>query len=697
MASSNPLLVLDANSQPRISPSVSSRWVFDQGSTSRYVSQHDVILLSYMEGGPANQLVPYIALQDIRDTYDPESLGILGVDLASYLKTPSFDLNVRGAYRVYVIRLGQPTPATLTLLDDASAPVIQLDSLDAGTYANKVSVEVATGTVVGKRVTLRFRQETSVMDNLRDGFHLAYTGNATAATLTITRTGDKAVRLQTTITGATDGSIAQDLDLTQEGFSTVQQLATYLNGQNGYRARLDRYGDPLLPSAELDTVAGGTIRTPVALIIRYVGAGSAATMSTTATALTTTVTGGPGGENLALDLTAPATATLGQLVAAIDALPGYTCALGPDADPEALCPTLFTVVTGQDIRTAAYSLTAQAGRMDTIVHAALGSIVHAINTQGARVTATRLPAAITVPANRAQTFFAGGTNPPPTTSDWLDALDVIEQEDLVGALLFPVTTNPILQDAINAWVSEQHTNSGKSFRGFYAPPDLTDPEEAKSLALGLNSTFAAMIPQAVVAASGTIEQPPLYPAACYCGAAAGAIPTQSVTRLVVRCRSLPQRSKFSKALREDLLSNGVAVLEEVKGVGVRVSLAVTTSLSQDRIDRILSESMARDVIEQRIKVYVEPLIPHWAMWDFLPTVKGAVFNALSSLEVDGIISKGMDANGKILPAWLPVQVFIQAGVCKIVVHVYIGGEIDHVIINGSISYQRFELTIPASA
>ena len=245
--------------------------------------------------------------------------------------------------------------------------------------------------------------------------------------------------------------------------------------------------------------------------------------------------------------------------------------------------------------------------------------------------------------------------------------------------------------------SEQHTNACKSFRGFYAPPDNTSPTDAKSMALGLNSTFAAMIPQAMVSASGVTEQPPLYPTACYCGAAAGALPTQPVTRLVVRARALPARAKLSKAVREDLLANGVAVLEEVKGVGVRVSLAVTTSLSSDRIDRVLSESMARDVIEQRVRVYVEPLIPHWAMLDFMPTVAGSVYNALSSLEDDGIISKGRDANGRILPAWLPVQVSISAGIMRIVVHVFIGGEVDHILIFGTISYQRFEIEVPASA
>jgi hypothetical protein len=103
------------------------------------------------------------------------------------------------------------------------------------------------------------------------------------------------------------------------------------------------------------------------------------------------------------------------------------------------------------------------------------------------------------------------------------------------------------------------------------------------------------------------------------------------------------------------------------------------------------------VIDQRVRAYVEPLIPHWAVWDFLPTVKGSVLNALTTLETDGIISKGMDANGRILPAWLPIQVSIHAGVMKIVVHVFIGGEVDHVNIAGTISYQTFEIEIPASA
>lgn len=695
MATLSPLVFTDINNQPRTEPSVSSLWRFDISTATRYVTINDCILMSYMEGGPANALVPYLDLHSLQSTYDPENLGILGSDLASYLKTPSFDLNVRGAYRVYVIRLGQPSGASLTLLDGAALQVLQLTSKDAGTYANKNSVEVASGTVVGKRLTFRFRQETVILNNLQNAFHLAYTGNAATGALTITRTGDVATRLQTTLSGASDGSIAMDLDLTQDAFSTIQQLVQYLNGQNGYRASIDPYGNALLPSAQLDAVASATIRTPVALVVHYVGAGTGCTMTTTNTALTTLVSGATG-QNLNIDLTALTTDTLGEVVSYINSFTGiYTCQLGPNADRDAFAPSLLTNVAGQDIRTAAYSLLAQPGQMDYVVPAGLGSIVFAINTLVPRVSAARITGATTVPANIAQTFLAGGTNPVPTTADWLNALAVIDQQDLSGAMMLPVTTNPVFQDAVLAWAIEQHTNAGKPFRPFLAAPDYTSTEDAKAMATGFNSTYAEMMFQAVVSSSGVTEQSPLYPVAMYCGGAAGALPTQSLTRMTMRCRALPARAKYALFQREDLLNNGVCVLEEVRGVGVRIALAITTSLSSDRIDRMLSESMARDVIDQRIRAYVNPLIPHWAMNEYLATVKMSVIHALQTLQEDGIISTGRDLNGKIIPAWLPIQVSATAGKLKITVHVYIGGEIDHIDINGTIMYQEFNIEIDA--
>jgi hypothetical protein len=255
----------------------------------------------------------------------------------------------------------------------------------------------------------------------------------------------------------------------------------------------------------------------------------------------------------------------------------------------------------------------------------------------------------------------------------------------------------VKQNAVNGWLAAQFTTNGKKFRSFLAPADFTSMVDAKSLALGFNSSHVHMMYQALVSTGGVTELPPLYQSAMYCGLAAGAPPTVSTTRAVLRGQSLPARSKLTLAQQEDLLNNGVCVLQEVKGVGVRITMGITTSLSPDRVNRMTSESIAIDVIDERIRVYVNPLIPHWAMLDFLPTVKGSVYNALTSLQADGIISEGMDAQYRRLPAFLPATVSIQGGIMNIRVHVFIGGEIDHVNINGTVSYQEFNIQITAGA
>jgi hypothetical protein len=260
-----------------------------------------------------------------------------------------------------------------------------------------------------------------------------------------------------------------------------------------------------------------------------------------------------------------------------------------------------------------------------------------------------------------------------------------------------VTTDPVVQDMMLAFINAQHTTHGLNFRAFFASPDYVSSSEAMTLALGENSSYASLVTQPVVAASGVTELPPLYPAAMVCGMAAGALPTQPITKAILRCRSLPARAKYAKATRETMENNGVLVLREDKGRGVEIALAITTSLSDKRPERMLSESMVRDVIEQRIKAYVTPLIPHWAYIGFMPTVRAAVINGLESLRTENIISEGRDARNRILPAYLPPEVKIFAGIVRITLVVKIGGEISHIDVDGLIAYQLFEITLTPAA
>ena len=92
---------------------------------------------------------------------------------------------------------------------------------------------------------------------------------------------------------------------------------------------------------------------PNAFSIQYTGTGSAATMTITGNRLTTSVTGGLGGENLNIDLTDPAYDTIQELWAYIVGHGGYAATKDANVQGAAHSYTLGDV-SGQDVKTAAY-------------------------------------------------------------------------------------------------------------------------------------------------------------------------------------------------------------------------------------------------------------------------------------------------------------------------------------------------------
>lgn len=101
-----------------------------------------------------------------------------------------------------------------------------------------------------------------------------------------------------------------------------------------------------------DSAQGGSGNRRDPLTIRYVGAGSACSATISGGTLTTTVTGGPGGENLNIDLTAAAYNTIAELVAYIDGLAAYTATIVHTAFGTQLSERLYAR-TYADIKTAA--------------------------------------------------------------------------------------------------------------------------------------------------------------------------------------------------------------------------------------------------------------------------------------------------------------------------------------------------------
>ena len=697
MAVVNPLRVTDFWGNARIEPSVYGIVHVGTQVQQRVQAFRDVVLLSMFDGGPTEGLPVYTDPTEMHAALDPQGTNGQGIQMADYARVPTYDPRIPGAFRIYAARVGQPTASALTLQHGLASPtdVLRVESRDTGAYVNKISLEVMDGTVMGRRVIVRYgTEETVSYDNLRHAVNLAYIGNATLATLTIFREGDRAVRLQTALTGATDGSVNLDIDLTAEEWNTLAELAQMLNAQNGYRAALNTYADPMLPPTELDQVVADDIRTVGAFSIQYTGTGTACTMSITDTTLTTTVTSGQPADTLALSFIAEGTETLGLLVSALNATGVYTASVGPHADPETLLAFALAPITAQDIKTAAYTAKADPGLYAYATTAELGSIVYALETRSARCTATRLPGAIHPPALMAQTFLQGGSNPPATVQDWIDALERVKQEDLLGGHLLLNTASATLHDIALAWIVEQRKMHGTTFRAFFGAPPGLSSATYRTLATAMNSTWATLACQRVLAPDGVTELDPVYVAAIMCGLASGVPFGQTTTNIAIRCRSLIDR--YSLGQREDMMASGLSVLKEMKGRGVITAFSLTTSLSSARMYRVLSESMNIDLIDQNVRLVLLDFLGAWATKDLIPKVKGRVLDILNQLIPLGAITTGIDQYGTILPAYAPPGVGLKAGLLNVVWRAWVGGEVSQIAVQGFVEYQVFELNIPLS-
>jgi hypothetical protein len=96
----NPLIVNDFFNTSHVEPSVFSRVEVDTRTQQRFVAQRDVIVLSIFEGGAPNTIQVFIDPRELQQAHDPQNLHIPGVDVVNYMKVPSFNPSIRGAYRL---------------------------------------------------------------------------------------------------------------------------------------------------------------------------------------------------------------------------------------------------------------------------------------------------------------------------------------------------------------------------------------------------------------------------------------------------------------------------------------------------------------------------------------------------------------------------------------------------------------------
>jgi hypothetical protein len=180
--------------------------------------------------------------------------------------------------------------------------------------------------------------------------------------------------------------------------------------------------------------------------IQYVGAGSAATMTIDATTLSTTVTGAPD-DNLSITLAEYP--DLGSLINFINDNPAYTCTLTGSSDEKA---TVFDAISGQDIRTSAYSAVG-------IVEA----IIRQLNSLDTLTANLKTGAARTVPENITDfQYFTGGSVASATTQDWTDALEKLERYNLNNIVV--MSGSNTIQQLVKSHVTAMNDVEERKYR-----------------------------------------------------------------------------------------------------------------------------------------------------------------------------------------------------------------------------------------
>lgn len=184
--------------------------------------------------------------------------------------------------------------------------------------------------------------------------------------------------------------------------------------------------------------------------IIYTGAGTPAVLDITETALTTTVTGGPGGEDL--NFLFADYETIGELIDAINNAAGgvYTATL---LNSNSLDPSNeLDIVTAQDILTA-YNVTAN-----------VQALIDAITNQAQYMTASLSAGATRVMPDNVVAYerLIGGTDGASTVTEWTEAFQAAEAEDI--QLIGIDVDSAAIVNIVKTHITKMNSRDGKSER-----------------------------------------------------------------------------------------------------------------------------------------------------------------------------------------------------------------------------------------
>jgi hypothetical protein len=323
------------------------------------------------------------------------------------------------------------------------------------------------------------------------------------------------------------------------------------------------------------------------LAVQYTGAGTNATLTIAVTAgvmtLTTTVTAGPGGEDLTLS--SANYPTLNALIRAIDAHPAYTCESLITNDL-AFDPADLDAIVAVDIDDA-----------ETTLYARNFDVADWINNNS-NIISCELTQGETGPvAVLAKTALEGGTYGTSDNTAWTNAFAALAgirvnqvvplvSEDGATTGTGTFTVSAILA-ALTAHCKLMSGTAGRNEREGWASVKMTKTNLI-SAANTQNSEHVCVLGQYLERlrdSSGEVEAFPYWSAACVvAGLRAGAPLGEPLTWKYISATGLGQDASWDPGDNDDvadLILNGVMVITEVPGAGFRVEKGITTYTKSD--------------------------------------------------------------------------------------------------------------------
>jgi hypothetical protein len=331
-----------------------------------------------------------------------------------------------------------------------------------------------------------------------------------------------------------------------------------------------------------------------AFSIQYVGTGSGASMTITGVALTTSITGGPGTENLNIDLN-----TYNTVQKVVDRILSGSSAYAAtvlDTNPNRIVLNGLDYVTAQDIRTSVYTVRAD-------LQAFVDSLGEADPWQPF-VTATRVAAADVPPANIPFTYLTGGTAGTTLTSHWQAAFDALQPKQV--AFVVPVSGDAAIHAMADAHCHFMSSDGQLPRRAFVGGPLGEKTADLANYLLrsqNLNSDRTALAVQGIKSydVNGVLTTyPPYITAAQLAGMASGLDEIgDSITFKALKASGLewtPSLAELELGIAGSLL---MIELAENRGF-YRVTRGISTWRKDDAYHRVeISTGIALDEVIRR--------------------------------------------------------------------------------------------------